>query len=272
MTWRRRFPNPRLAIAALLAATLLVGCGTLDALKLLAPESNGLEKIMPSLYVEAGADAETRRRLQEGMVLAERAIEAAYGSIQARPVVHACVTDACSRRFGNYGAQRAKIYAGHGLGHLVLLFPRGLNWHYIAHEWSHAEIAARLTLAARWKLPQWFDEGLAVSISEAAETSEAHWRFLAAADVPRPTREELLSLDSLRRWDDAVGRYGEKQNLERKARGEPEIAPVYSAAGHEVRPWLRAAGKDGLLRLIADLNAGTGFEAAYKPAAPPAAW
>lgn len=257
----------RLAYHLLLALTL-GGCAAIDAVKLLAPESHGLEKVTPSLYVEAGADAETRQRLQEAMVLAERAIKAAYGTVHARLVVHACITDTCSRNFGGYGAVKAKVYAGH----LVLLSPRGLNWHYIAHEWSHAEVISRLSFTAWLKLPQWFDEGLAVAISEAPEHSEAHWQFLVAANVARPTREELLSLDSLRRWHDAVGRYGEKQNLERRARGEPEITPVYSAAGHEVRPWLRKVGSEGLQRLIADLNAGADLAVAFRPAVSAAAW
>lgn len=256
-----------------LLGMMLSGCAALDAVKLLTPESHGLEKVTPSLYVEAGADAQTRQRLQEAMVLAERAIEAAYGSVQTRPTIHACVTDVCSRNLGNYGAVRAKVFnVGHGLGHLVLLSPRGLNWHYIAHEWSHAEVISRLSFTAWLKLPQWFDEGLAVAISEAPETSEAHWQLLVATNVARPTRDELLTFGSLRQWDQAVGRYGEKQNLERKARGEPGITPVYSAAGHEVRPWLRTVGKDGLLRLIADLNARADFEVAYKQAISAAAW
>ena len=63
------------------------------------------------------------------------------------------------------------------------LSPRGLNWHFIAHEWSHAEMWTRLSLPAWKRMPQWFDDGIAVAISEAPEHSEPHWQFLVASDV-----------------------------------------------------------------------------------------
>ena len=152
----------------------------------------------------------------------------------------------------------AKVY-----GKLILLSPRALNWHFLAHEWSHAEMSTRLTFFAWKRMPQWFDEGVAVAISEAPEHSENHWQFLVATNVPRPTPEELRTFKSLRQWLDAVHRYGEDRNIERSSKGEPELRPVYSAAGHELRPWLKKAGSAGLLDFIARLNGGEAFESAY---------
>jgi hypothetical protein len=256
----------RLFLSALLAL-LLSGCGNLAGLRLLAPETHGLESVSPSLYVETGTDIETRRRLLEDIDRAEHVVEAAYGGLQSHPVVHVCITESCYAKFGGHGS-RAKVYGGR----LILISPRGSNWHYIAHEWSHAELYSRLTLAALWSLPQWFDEGIAVAISEAPENSEAHWTFLVEAGIPRPTRETLYSFKSLSQWDAAVGQYGEKQNQERKARGQTEVRPVYTAAGHELRPWLAAMGRKGLLKLIAELNAGADFASLYVSRSDPATW
>lgn len=258
-------PNPQLFV--LLASLVTIGgCSVLHGNKLLAPENAGFSKVAPYLYVETGADETTQNALRDATARAERSIRTAYGSVSSRPIIHACVSESCYAAFGGPGP-RAKVYDGH----LILLSPRGLNWHYIAHEWSHAEMFSRLGIGAWWKLPQWFDEGVAVAISEAPENSESHWRFLVETKVPRPTREELYTFKSLRQWDDAVGRYGEKQNLARRARGEDEIRPVYTAAGHEVRPWLASVGRNGLLGLIEQLNRGTDFETAYQPADPAAA-
>ena len=256
----------RLFLSALLAL-LLSGCGGIAGLKLLAPETHGLESVSPSLYVETGTDSETRRRLLQDIDRAEQAVEAAYGSVQSHPIIHVCITESCYATFGGYGS-RAKVYGGR----LILISPRGSNWHYIANEWSHAELHARLSLAALWRLPQWFDEGIAVAVSEAPENSEAHWQFLIESNIPRPTRDALYTFKSLRQWDDAVGRYGEKKNQERRAKGEPEIRPVYTAAGHEVRPWLADMGSKGLLRLIDDLNAGGNFASLYVSRSDPATW
>ena len=249
-------------IIVLLLASLCGGCSLLQASKLLAPESFGLSPITSSIYVEAGADEATRTKLRDAMEKAEGAIRANYGSVNSHPLVHACVSDECYKAFGGRGSV-AKVY-----GDRILLSPRGLNWHFLAHEWSHAEVRSRLTLSAWWRMPQWFDEGMAVAVSEAPQHSEEHWQFLIASQVPRPSRDELMTLKSLRQWLNAVDRYGETKNAERRAKGEPELNPVYSAAGHELRPWLANAGSQGLLVFIARLNGGEEFALAYQKANP----
>lgn len=244
----------------LLVSSLLSGCSVLQGGKLLAPESFGLTSVAPNIYVEAGADEAAQGNLREAMARAEDAIRVAYGSVISRPTVHACITEKCYESFGGRGSV-AKVYGDH-----ILLSPRGLNWHFLAHEWSHAEMSTRLTFVAWRRMPQWFDEGVAVAISEAPEHSESHWQFLVANNIPRPTREELHTFKSLRQWLDAVHRYSDGKNIERKAKGEPEMRPVYSAAGHELRPWLSKLGSPGLLTFIARLNDGEDFESAYQTA------
>ena len=251
-------------IVFLLTASLISGCSILQGGKLLAPESFGLTQVTPSIYVEAGADEATRAKLREAMGKAENAIRDAYGKVTVHPVVNACTSEGCYEAFGGRGSV-AKVY-----GDRILLSPRGLNWHFLAHEWSHAEMRSRLTFSAWWNLPQWFDEGVAVAVSEAPEHSESHWQFLVASNIPRPTLGELHTFKSLRQWLDAVHRYGEDKNIERKAKGETEMRPVYSAAGHEVRPWLARGGSSGLLDLIERLNSGEEFESAYRQTANPA--
>lgn len=243
-----------------LSACLIGGCSNLRGAKLLTPEHFGLTPIDKNIYIEAGADEKAKAELRDAMKKAESAIRAAYGGLESNPIVHACITEDCYKSFGGMGS-KAKVY-----GDRILLSPRGFNWHFLAHEWSHDELRTRLTFGAWWRLPQWFDEGLAVAISEAPEHSEVHWQFLVASDVPRPTRAELFSYRTLRQWLDAVHRYGETQNDERKAKGESEVRPVYAAAGHEVRPWLAKAGGQGLLGLIKRLNEGEELETVYSAA------
>ncbi len=237
---------------------LLGGCSLLQGGKLYAPESFGLVPIASKIYVEPGTDEATQTQLREAVVRAEVAIRSAYGSAQAHPIIHACVTEQCLASFGGRGVI-AKVY-----GNRILLSPRGLNWHFIAHEWSHAEMSTRLSIAAWLRMPQWFDEGVAVAISEAPEHSEQHWKFLVAHDIARPTSDELRALQTLRQWLDAVRRYSDDKNAERRARGETEIHSLYAAAGHELRPWLASRGTPGLLALIDRLNSGETFEATYQ--------
>lgn len=238
--------------------TLLTGCSVIQSGKMLAPESFGLTQITPHLYVEDGADAALKAQLQEAMTLAEAAVRANFGDVQSRPSVHACVSQLCFEALGGRG-ERAKVF-----GRRILLSPQAHNWHLIAHEWSHAEMSTRLGFWAWKRMPQWFDEGLAVLVSQAPEHSQAHWQFLVHHQITRPTRDELLALKSLKQWVEAFGRYNQ-ENIQRKAKGESEISPVYAAAGHEVAIWFAQAGTTGLLKLIERLNNGADFDAAYQP-------
>ena len=244
-------------LTALFFVSVLNGCSTLQAGKLIAPSHFGMEQIAPDVYLETGADDASKTALVAAMLQAQQAVRQTYGSVVSRPVVHACLSESCYTEFGGRGSI-AKIY-----GNQILLSPRGRNWHFLAHEWSHAELRARQTISAWLDMPQWFDEGIAVAVSDAPEHSENHWQYLVASNTPRPTPEELHSLKSLNQWLAAVHNYGEDRNVERKQRGEPEIRPVYSAAGHELRNWLAKAGSSGLFGLIARMNAGQDFESAF---------
>jgi hypothetical protein len=250
-------------LTLLLTLGLLSGCGMLHSVaqsgKLLAPESFGLILIAPNLYVETGTDEATQGRLRSDMDRADAAIRMAFGSVSTRPTVHACITEKCYATFGGRGSV-AWVF-----GQRILLSPRGLNWHFLAHEWSHAEMSKRLTVFAWKRMPQWFDEGLAVTISEAPEHSENHWQFLIHASIPRPTRDELLTYQSLQQWLTAVQRFGDDKNFERVAQGQPTLNPVYAAAGHEMRPWLAQVGSAGLQNLIQRMNEGSAFDSAYQP-------
>lgn len=248
----------RIWLLAALAIFALSGCAHLRGGLLWAPETFGLIRVSDNLYIEEGADEPTRATLQEAMTRAQSVIHAAYGDVRSRPIVHACLSSECLARFGGQGTF-GKAYGNH-----LLLAPRGMNWHFIAHEWSHAEMLKRLDLMAWREMPQWFDEGFAVVVSEAPDHSEQHWQYLDAHGIVKPSREELMSYKKLTQWEAAGGRFHDGKNAERRARGESEIHSLYAAAGHEVRAWFAREGKAGLLKLIEQLNAGTEFSVVYK--------
>ena len=245
------------AVVVVLVVVVLFGGKHLRSGLLWAPETFGLSRVSENLYIEEGTDDATRASLQAAMSRAEVAIQAAYGGVLSRPVVHACFSEACLARFGGQGTF-GKAYANR-----LLLSRRGMNWHFIAHEWSHAEMLKRLNLMGWREMPQWFDEGFAVVVSEAPEHSEAHWQYLDTRGIAKPGREELVSFKRFTHWQAAGERYHDGKNSERRARGEPEVHSLYAAAGHEVRPWFAREGSAGLLKLIAHLNADAEFSVAY---------
>jgi hypothetical protein len=235
----------------------LSGCTHLRGALLWAPETFGFVKVSANVYIEEGADEPTRVLLQEAVARAEKAIQAAYGEVLSRPVVHACISDKCLYRFGGQGTF-GKAYANR-----LLLSHRGMNWHFVAHEWSHAEMLKRLDFLGWREMPSWFDEGFAVVVSEAPEHSEAHWQYLDTHGIDKPSREELVTFKRFTQWQAAGDRYHDGKNAERRARGEPEIHSLYAAAGHEVRPWFAREGTAGVRMLIDRLNAGDEFSAVY---------
>jgi hypothetical protein len=105
-----------------------------------------------------------------------------------------------------------------------------------------------------------------LTISDAPQHSEEHWQYLASNNIQRPGREQLLTLKTLKQWHGAIHQYDEDWNIERKAKGEVLINPVYTAAGQELRPWLAHVGSAGLLALIDRMNDGADFESAYQTA------
>lgn len=244
-----------LIIFLLLSASLIGGCSIVQRGKIIAPESFGFTLIAPNIYIETGAGEAARNNLLETVANAEESIRVAYGGVNSRPIFHACLTEECYQKFGERDSVAAWFY----YGDRILISPRGLNQYILTHEWSHAELRNRVNFFAWKRVPRWFDEGIAVAISEAPEHSESHWQFLVANNIPRPDREELYTFISFEQWFDAVRRYGD-------GKGDPKVNPVYTAAGHELRPWLAAAGTPGLLAFIKRLNDGETFKVAYQTA------
>lgn len=133
-----------------------------------------------------------------------------------------------------------------------MLSPRALSSTWIAHEWSHVEIFARL--GGPRDVPAWFDEGLAVVLSEEPTQSESVCTVARESGVPIPTIEELITPEQ---WIDAIGRYQDN------TKNPNRLPVVYAFAGCEVRRWYLLVGHSGLNVLIEQLRAGHTFESAF---------
>lgn len=246
-----------IAIAALLFCT---GCSTVRGAKLWAPTWFDMEPIADRVFVNKDMPSTDRAQALMLVNASEKRIVQYYGKATSSPKNFFCSTEACFKSFGG-STNRAKSFGDYA----TLFSPRGMSIPIISHEWSHVEFYSRInSIRTMRSIPQWFDEGLAVTVSEAPEQSEIHWKFLEESNIPHPTRDELYTYKSLRQWIEAVHQYGDDSNIERKAKGEPVIYPVYSTAGHELRQWFTRTGTQGLLAFIERLNSGENFESAYQ--------
>ena len=216
------------SVIAIVALLLCTGCNTFRGAKLWAPSLFDMEPIADRIFVNKEMPPAERKEALMIVTQSKERITKYYGKVISRPKFFFCSTEECFKSFGG-STNRGQSFGDFA----TLISPRGISVSIVSHEWSHTELYSRIdSIWIMRNIPQWFDEGLAVTVSEAPEFSDIQWQYLVDSNIFRPTRDELYSFKSIKQWVDAVRRYGIEKNIERKARGEPEVAPLYTAAGH----------------------------------------
>lgn len=239
---RRRWPFIVLSLLVLLAggggAALVAVQPAIGAIA--CPACYGFADAGSGLYVEAATEPAERARLARLVDGARQRVRAFFGDLQAAPMVFLCISEACYRQVA--GGSRGITY----LDVALFLSPRGLDAVIATHELTHAEFHARIGLAGNLlgRVPAWFDEGLAVVVSDDR-------RYLAPPEAgDRCLAEPSNALpENVRDWARAAGR-------------EPTI---YADAGCRVGRWL--AGKGGAqaaLALASAVRAGESFAEAAR--------
>jgi hypothetical protein len=241
----------RWLLAALALALVGTGCGYRPWV--LVPALSGTEPVSDQLRVERGLPDATRALLLRALAVAPSRLARYFGDVRSKPLVVACRTEARARSLGLRGRAIAVTVRGPA----ILLGPHGLAAEEVLHEWSHAELDARLPRAVVRRLPRWFDEGLARVVSDDPRCSEVVWHRNDSLRVDVP---HLNELDTPRQWDGAMRQYRHERSDTSSTTGRAVVGTV---AAHEVRGWLARAGRDGLPRLLAALNAGEPFGPAY---------
>ncbi len=201
------------------------------------PSCFGFEPATAQTYV---ASQSATHEVSGLVTAAEERVRAFYGMRESNPRIFVCGSDICYRRVGGGGSRGMAL-----LDQALFVSPRGTNTVIISHELSHIELHHRLGLerTLRRDVPQWFDEGLAVNISDDP-------RYLAPvgkSDRCLVASDEVLPTDR-RFW------------LETAANND-----LYAKAACRVSRWLAAHdGSKGLLKLVARVRAGVPFEEAYE--------
>ncbi|MFC6022652.1 hypothetical protein ACFP2T_41650 [Plantactinospora solaniradicis] len=199
------------------------------------PRCYGLVPVQNGLYTERGLSNADRQRLIEVYRDANQRIDGFYEGRESRPTVLACFTPGCYKRVGG-GDERGIAVRDQA----VMLSPRGIDPVIAAHELSHVEFHVRLG-SRRDQIPQWFDEGLAVLVSDDA-------RYLLPPTAPDRCRN--ASSEPLPRTLNAWLRV---------ARTDEQ---VYAKAACRVYQWAEAhGGGRAVLDLVDRLNRGERFAA-----------
>lgn len=89
-------------------------------------------------------------------------VQKLFGSVESKPWI-VCLEEPVLNR----GILAGTANFSPGLPSVIILAREGINQDVMAHEWVHAELAERVGVVARtYRLPTWFDEGLAMQVDE----------------------------------------------------------------------------------------------------------
>ena len=217
---------------ALFIMLTLSACSTIRSTKLLAPGWFGFTQISHNVYVDDEMPEDQQQDILKTLSFAKKRVSTFFDGLQGSPKVFACSTEECFISHGGISA-KGKAYGSS----MLLLSPRGLNVVIMAHELSHIELSYRIgTIRTARTIPAWFNEGLAVLVSEDPRYTEQAW--LEATDYGRKAPD----------LDDIGGMLGQGSWL-----------LSYGTARRKVDSWYRQAGHTGLKRLIQEIKDGNDF-------------
>ena len=188
-----------------------------------------MTEIAPRVWSDAPGRAGALLDLTE---VSRATVVSFFGDVPPKPAIVLCTRRACAEAFG---------IGGNGLSvadAVVMVSPGGLTQGTLTHEMTHSRLHRRMGLRniVRQPYPTWFDEGLATYVAD-----HPRWPGTVTAEARARVRE----VAHVWQWDDAYQALG--------------TGLAYRAAATEVADIDRAAGRAGLLELIARAEAGEPF-------------
>lgn len=229
------------ALAIALTATTAAGLAVAypAAAAVACPTCLGFERVSGQVYVEDGMTPQEQAAVLHTVAEARDRLRGFYGTTESDPEIFVCGDDDCYRRIGG-GRSRGMAL----LDLALFLSPQGTTVTIASHEMSHIELHSRIGLIKTFRrdVPQWFDEGVAVLVSNDGRylrTTSAPDRCLVEPDGSLPATRSA--------WIESAA-----------------TADLYAKAACRVSRWI--AGHGGALavsRLLANVAAGETFEMAY---------
>ena len=165
-----------------------------------------------------------------------------WGKKNGSPKIIYCDIDEDFKKYGNERLDPATTQ--YKLGPYIVIGKEGVDKDIIAHELSHAALYERLGFyKMMFTIPRWFDEGLAM---------QNDYRNYYSEDTLRVRSDNYRNLPDIKKFTTGGG-FNEGTH--------EQVMLNYMAAKHAVKNWYSL---QKLNILIADLNNGKSFEAAFK--------
>lgn len=202
------------------------------------------------ILTECAEDSGRLAQQRNLLATSQQAVEASLGPLRSTPRVVFAERPETLRRFTGSTRVVSVTMLVPGTA-VVVLGPAGQQVIYLTHERVHAELHARLGYRrVMGAVPAWFQEGLAMAISQDDRYPESAWRL----------RQQALG------WTLAdLADYG---RFNRRAAQDGLVA--YGMAQAAVVRWLGQAGPSGLQQLLRDVEGGEPFQSAFRRLGPAA--
>ncbi|TQM93633.1 hypothetical protein [Roseinatronobacter monicus] len=204
----------------------------------LCPACSGFRQVAPQIYVDQQAtDAQIDAALQD-LAAAEGMVLDFYPERMSDPVWLLCLSGECGMR--SLPRPLAMFY----MNLFVFVYPDGATPTILAHELAHTELHERVGSNRRFfsqAVPTWFDEGLAVYISQDTrylDVEDGVVTGCTAGDWPQPPSDQR----TFRRL------------------GATEAEAIYTASACQVIDWLgHHGGAEAVVSLLGEIRAGDSF-------------
>ncbi|MBZ9705336.1 hypothetical protein LB543_01155 [Mesorhizobium sp. ESP7-2] len=230
-----------IVLAILLIATTAAGLAAAYpmAAAMACPSCLGFKKDSGQVYVEDSMTPQQQTAALKTIAMARERLRRFYGAIESNPEIFICGEDHCYRKIGGGKSRGMAI-----LNLALFLSPKGVTVTIASHEMSHIELHTRIGLIKTFRrdVPQWFDEGVAVVVSDDdryLKPISSPDRCLVEPDGALPTTRSA--------WIESAASAG-----------------LYAKAACRASRWI--ADHDGpraLTRLLEKIAAGESFEMAY---------
>ena len=163
---------------------------------------------------------------------AKNAVSSLFGKVQSDPVFSCFNSIMLGLDISHGSARFAPLMPS-----ILVLGPKGQNCDVAAHEYSHAELAFRTSALLRtYRIPTWFDEGLAMQVDNRVDYSRSALSFYLSS--------QHIDLPKLQGLSSPAGFY--KAGIQGKTN--------YAFAKCVVSGWLDENGRAELERLIANVG------------------
>ena len=201
---------------------------------------SGLKK-QNNIYFDKNIPQQKIDSIQSLIEKATDRIKELWGEKKCTPTFIYCNTE---ELFKKYGADNNAPAVTHfKLGAYIVLQKHAIDLDIIAHEMCHAELGERTGFyAITFKIPVWFNEGLAMQNDNRPYFSE---------DSLKTKTNGLQNMPVIKNAKTAVQFYGVTQE---------EVDINFMAAKHEVKNWYTKMKLD---QLVKDMHSGKSFDEAY---------